>query len=85
MENISIALQLMVVGMVTVFLILLLIIQLSKGLIAFVNRVIPEEKPAQPATVSAPPAPDVTTQKILQEAVAQITGGKGRITEIRKI
>ena len=85
MENISIALQLMVVGMVTVFLILLLIIQLSKWLIAFVNRAIPEEKPAQPATVSAPQALDVTTQKILQEAVAQITGGKGRITEIRKI
>ena len=81
MENISIALQLMVVGMVTVFLILLLII----WLIAFVNRAIPEEKPAQPATVSAPQALDATTKKVLQEAVAQITGGKGRITEIRKI
>lgn len=85
MENISIALQLMVVGMVTVFLILLLIIQLSKWLIAFVNRAIPEEKPAQPATVSAPQALDATTKKVLHEAVSQITGGKGRITEIRKI
>jgi oxaloacetate decarboxylase gamma subunit len=41
MENLSLGLLLMVVGMPTVFLILLIIIYLGKGLIAFVNRFIP--------------------------------------------
>lgn len=85
MENISIALQLMVVGMVTVFLILLLIIQFSKWLIAFVNRVIPEEQAPQKSAPSDEKATDALTQRVLQEAVTQITAGKGRITEIRKI
>ena len=43
MENIGVGLMLMVVGMATVFVILLIVIYLSKYLITVVNKVAPEE------------------------------------------
>ena len=43
MENLNIALLLMVVGMATVFAILLIVIYLGKCLIALVNKYAPEE------------------------------------------
>ena len=43
MENIGTGLMLMVVGMATVFLILLIVIYLSQLLIKIVNKVAPEE------------------------------------------
>ena len=39
MENIGLALQLMVVGMVTVFIILMIVIQLGKWLIQIVSQI----------------------------------------------
>ena len=42
MENLNIALLLMIVGMATVFAILLIVIYLGKGLIALVNKYAPE-------------------------------------------
>lgn len=53
MENIETGLLLMVVGMTTVFIILLIVINLGKGLIALVNKYAPEETsaPKQPAAV----------------------------------
>ena len=43
MENIETGLLLMVVGMTTVFAILLIVINLGKGLIVLVNKYTPEE------------------------------------------
>ncbi len=43
MENIGLGLLLMVVGMATTFIILLIIIWLSNGLISLVNKFAPEE------------------------------------------
>ena len=43
MENIEYALMLMVVGMATVFVILLVVINLGKVLITLVNKFAPEE------------------------------------------
>ena len=43
MENLNIALLLMIVGMATVFAILLIVIYLGKGLIALVNKYASEE------------------------------------------
>ena len=57
MENIGLALQLMVVGMVTVFIILMIVIQLGKWLIQIVNKVAPEETVAP----KRKPAPGTTT------------------------
>ncbi len=48
MENLNTALLLMVVGMATVFAILLIVIYLGKGLIALVNKYAPEEKSLLP-------------------------------------
>ena len=43
MENIETGLLLMIVGMTTVFAILLIVINLGKGLIVLVNKYAPEE------------------------------------------
>lgn len=87
MENIDIALQLLVVGMVTVFIILLIVIYLSKLLIYAVNKLAPSESvhptktAATPATVHAV---SPHTQRIIEAAVAQITAGKGRVSSIKE-
>ena len=52
MENIGVGLMLMVVGMATVFVILLIVIYLSKYLITIVNKVAPEEAPRKVPTVA---------------------------------
>ena len=58
MENLNIALLLMVVGMATVFAILLIVIYLGKCLIALVNKYAPEEVvPAKAAANGPAPVP----------------------------
>ena len=53
MENIETGLLLMVVGMTTVFAILLIVINLGKGLIVLVNKYAPEEIIAKKPVVAA--------------------------------
>ena len=82
MENIGLALQLMVVGMVTVFIILMIVIQLGKWLIQIVNKVVaPKRKPA-PGTTTAI---DAQTLAVIREAVSQITGGKGSVSKVERL
>jgi oxaloacetate decarboxylase gamma subunit len=89
MENMSVALELMVVGMVTVFLILLIVIYFGKLLILVVNKWAPEEattvkkKTAQPSAASN--TIDATTMEVLQAAVKQLTGGKGHVAGVKKL
>ncbi len=87
MENISLAFQLMIVGMVTVFIILLVVIQLGKGLIKLVNKLAPEETaaPQKAASRQQPAGIDARTQAVINEAVNRITGGKGRISKIQSL
>ena len=82
MENLETALLLMVVGMATVFAILLLVIYLGKLLISLVNKYAPEEQPLvkQGAKVSAP-----IPGNIVAAAVNVVTQGKGKVTKIEKI
>lgn len=85
MENIPEALKLLTVGMLTVFSILLIVIYLGKGLIAFINRFAPEEaKEVKTVKVAQTPI-DANTATIINEAVKQITAGKGHVTNIRKL
>ncbi len=86
MENIGLGLELMVVGMFTVFLILLIVIWGGKFLIKAVNKFAPEEQ-QKPKKAAAKPAStiDATTMAILQQTVAQITGGKGTVASAKKI
>ena len=85
MENLGIGFELMIVGMSTVFLILLIVIWGGKLLINVVNKIAPEEitTPKKAATPST--AVDGGTMAILQQVVSQITGGKGHISSAKKI
>lgn len=76
----------MIVGMCTVFLILCIVIQLGKGMIALVNRFAPaeEEAPRKKAAPAAAPI-DTTTMAVLEEAVKQLTGGKGHVSSVKKL
>jgi len=80
------ALQLLVVGMITVFLILTIVIYLGKCLIFFVNKFVSEEvvttkSVAQTKSVAV----DVTTKAVIDAAVSQLTDGKGVVVKIEKI
>ncbi len=86
MENIGFGLQLMVVGMATVFLILQIVVSGGKLLIKLVNKIAPEEVVApKKAAAAAPATIDAGTMAVLQEVVKQITGGKGHVASAKKI
>lgn len=76
--------------MTTVFAILLIVINLGKGLIALVNKYAPEEvitkKQAviQTATAQTGSISGKTTAAIIA-AVSMVTGGQGKVTKIEKI
>ncbi len=83
MENMGLGLELMGIGMVTVFAILLIVIFGSRLLITIINRIAPEESKPEKA---APAADDTAAVRpVLDAAVAQLTGGKGHIVKITKI
>lgn len=77
MSNMATGLMLMLVGMITVFCILLIVIYGSQLLIRIVNS-LTKEKPVEAKE-------DTSVNDILSAAVAQITGGKGRIVKVTKI
>ena len=82
MENMGLGLELMGIGMVTVFVILLIVIFGSRLLISIINRIAPEEsKPPKAAAADDSAA----VKPVLDAAVAQLTGGKGHIVKITKI
>ena len=87
MENLSIGLQLLVVGMLTVFAILLIVIYGGKLLIKVVNAIAPEEVEQAKNTVaqSTSAAVDAPTLAVLQEVVKQLTGGKGRVESAKRV
>jgi oxaloacetate decarboxylase gamma subunit len=86
MENIIFqALQLLAVGMITVFLILSIVIGLGKALISVVNRIAPEENGVKKTPDNSKANIDNTTISIINAAVNQITGGKGKVQKIEKI
>lgn len=72
--------QLMLIGMVTVFMILMIVIYGSKLLISVINKIAPEEVKKEKSN-----AEDDIPMAILQEAVAQLTGGKGHIVNLTRI
>jgi oxaloacetate decarboxylase gamma subunit len=85
MENLNTALILMIVGMVTVFIILLIVINLGKLLIALVNRYAPPEEAAQPKRSKAPAPIPSNVVAAITAAVNVVTHNKGRITNIEKM
>lgn len=84
MENLNTALLLMVVGMATVFAILLIVIYLGKGLVLLVNKYAPEEE--TPAKVAGKPAPiPANIMAVITAAVKVTTHGKGKVAKVEKI
>mgnify|MGYP002228913794 CR=1 FL=1 len=84
MENIGVGLMLMVVGMATVFVILLIVIYLSKYLITVVNKVAPRRDPPKKAPAVAPTA-DTGAMDAIKAAVEILTAGKGQVIKIEKL
>ena len=76
MENIETGLLLMVVGMTTVFAILLIVINLGKGLIVLVNKYAPEEIIAKKPVAAA---------VRVQTAISAVTRGQGKVIKIEKV
>lgn len=91
MVNIETGLLLMIVGMTSVFTILLIVINLGRGLIAVVNKYAPEEiivkKQATPKGQVPAPAAAITDQTTaaIVSAVSVVSGGKGKIVKIEKL
>ena len=88
MEHMTLGLQLLVVGMLTVFAILLIVIFGGKLLIGLVNMVAPEEVVSAKKKVpvaNTGNSVDPSTMAILHEVVKQITAGKGRVESARKL
>lgn len=91
MENIETGLLLMVVGMATVFVILLIVIYLGKALIWAVNKYAPEEegtkKVAKVAATVKAPTNALSSQEtaVIVSAVSMATQGWGKVVKIEKL
>ena len=85
MENLETALLLMVVGMTTVFAILLIVIYLGKGLTALVNRFAPEEVIAVRQMNNAPVPISGNVLAAISAAVTVVTHGKGKVAKVEKV
>jgi oxaloacetate decarboxylase gamma subunit len=86
MENIKTALLLMVVGMATVFIILLIVIYLGKLLISLVNKYAPEESvPAKQAALRAPAPIPANILAAITAAVNVVTHNKGHVSKVEKL
>ena len=96
MENIETGLLLMAVGMLTVFAILLIVINLGKGLILLVNKYAPEEvvvkkaapsraKVAAPVVASVAPVIGGSETAAIVSAISVLTAGQGKVVKIEKI
>ena len=86
MENLETAFLLMVVGMATVFVILLIVIYLGKLLISLVNKYAPEEVVSVKQTSSQAPVPiPGNILAAFTAAVNVVTQGKGKVTKVEKL
>lgn len=85
MENINTALLLMVVGMTTVFAILLIVIYLGKGLILMVNKYAPEEAVQDKKKAQGPAPIPGNILAAINAAVTVVTQGKGKVAKVEKV
>lgn len=83
-SNIVEALKLLVVGMGTVFAVLLIIIEGGKLLIKAVNRFVPEDESEQAKAASVTDVSPAVA-KAIDAAVSQITGGQAKVIDIKKL
>lgn len=77
----GIGVELMIVGMLTVFAILLIVIYGSKLLIVLLNKVLPADEVRKPSEVDD----FASVRPVLDAAVREISGGKAHIVRIEKL
>lgn len=83
-EEIEFGLTIMAVGMITVFSILGLVVLGGKVMILAINKFAPEVEIAPPPKLASQGI-SKTKISVLASVVAAITGGKGKITKIKKL
>ena len=81
MSNLGLGLELMLVGMASVFIILIIVILLGKLMIDLTNRIPAEQQGVKSATSDV----DNGTRSVIEAAVKELTGGKGTVKEIVKL
>jgi oxaloacetate decarboxylase gamma subunit len=85
MDNFELALQLLGIGMLTVFVILFLVVLIGNVIIKFVNRYLPEApKPVRKIAAATQAAISPSKMAAIVSAVQIVTGGRGKITSIEK-
>jgi len=86
MSDLGFALQLMGIGMITVFIILSLVVLLGNLIIRFVNKYLPEEVSRKVQQVASETT-NFNRKKVaaIVSAVSTVTEGKGRVTKIEKM
>lgn len=86
MSDLGFALQLMGIGMITVFIILSLVVLLGNLIIRFVNKYLPEEISHKVQQV-AEQTGNFNRKKVaaIVSAVKIVTEGKGHVTKIEKM
>lgn len=77
----GIGVELMIVGMLTVFAILLIVIYGSKLLIVLLNKVLPADEVRKPSEVDD----FASVRPVLDAAVREISVGKAHIVRIEKL
>jgi len=84
MSNLQIALELLSVGMVTVFIILCMVVLIGNVVVRFVNKFVPAEAPK--VKVSRKKISEISQKRIaaIVSAVKTVTGGKGHVTNIER-
>ncbi|MDX9880875.1 MAG: OadG family protein [Prolixibacteraceae bacterium] len=88
MNDFGLALELLGVGMITVFIILSFVVVIGNLIIRFVNKYIPEEKASVVRAVAAGSSrngPDPRKIAAITSAVSIVTRGKGKVTKIEKM
>lgn len=83
MDPINEATSIMFVGMITVFFILFLIVLIGNVIIRLSNKYLPEVAPAIKAKKHNEPSEN--TYAAIAAAIDQVTGGRGKVTDIKKI
>ena len=78
------ALQLMGIGLATVFSVLLLIILLGNWMISLINKYAPEEEKPQPRAAQ-PAAVDSNVRQAVDLAIRKLTNGNSKLEKIEKI
>ncbi len=84
--NFELAMQLLAVGMLTVFAILFLVVFIGNMIVKFVNKFVPEvEKVVAPPKTNSNNTIDAVKMAVITSAVQSITAGKGKVVKVEKI